>query len=37
MVVTGSWVHHSFDAGMVIDANSVSFSLSMISSNRKKV
>ncbi|XP_018472748.1 BRCT domain-containing protein At4g02110 isoform X2 [Raphanus sativus] len=23
MVVTGSWVHHSFDAGMVIDANSV--------------
>ncbi|KAL0712200.1 hypothetical protein Bca4012_019178 [Brassica carinata] len=23
VVVTGSWVHHSFDAGMVIDANSV--------------
>ncbi|XP_048632071.1 BRCT domain-containing protein At4g02110-like [Brassica napus] len=23
VVVTGSWVHHSFDAGMLIDANSV--------------
>ncbi|KAF2578611.1 hypothetical protein F2Q68_00002462 [Brassica cretica] len=23
VVVTGSWVHHSFDAGMVIDAHSV--------------
>lgn len=33
MVATGSWVDHSFDIGMLSDANSVSFCMILVITN----